>query len=398
MPMKRFFLSLLMLAAVVTAWANDGVYYVNGNHLVPVQENDIAVTKEILSIRIADDGYAYVNVYYEFTNRGAEKTIDMGFEASLPYNSGDKYNPKGVHPCIKDFTATLNGQKMTYSNGVVKASDDDNPTNFKKLDTSKWRIADQDDWDMGNTILTNANGQEVHIAYAYFFRATFKKGVNKVHHTYRYMMSNGVYRAYEIPYWLMPAMRWANHQIDDFTLRISCEGSAKHFYLTERPLGTPQFRVVKGKGKVRRMSNSTIGGYTEVTLRDGMVEWQTKNFKPKGDMWINSADQLIMMEDSRDIGSFYDRAGFIPQTTINFRAAYGREAKSNKEEKEFLGRVVRNLPYANRGYVFKDANLKKYFASQWWYMPDPSWQMKTDDFTESDWHVINGLSKEVSNW
>jgi hypothetical protein len=89
-----------------------------------------------------------------------------------------------------------------------------------------------------------------------------------------------------------------------------------------------------------------------------------------------------MMEDSRDIGSFYDRSPYYPIDRINFKAAYGRESRSNKEEKDFLSRVCRNLPYAHRGYVFKDANLKKYFAQQWWYMPDPTWQMKTDDFTE----------------
>ncbi len=394
--MKRFLTSLLMLAAVVTTWANDGVYYVSGNHLVPVQENDIAVTKEILTIRLADDGYAYVDVDYEFTNRGADKTIDMGFEASLPYNSGDGYNPKGVHPCIKDFTATLNGQKMSYSNGVVRASAENAPTNFKKLDVSKWHVTNPEDWDMDQSLTNNATGDQVVIAYAYFFRANFKKGVNRVHHTYRYMVSSGIYRAFEIPYWLTPALRWANHQIDDFTLRISAEGTAKHFYLDDEPFGTASnFVVVSGKGKVRHMSNSTIDGYYEVSLRDGIVEWKAKNYKPKTNMSINSADQLLMMEDNRDIGSFYDRSPYLPQARINFRAAYGREAKGNKEEKDFLDRVMRNLPYAHRGYVFMDAHLKKYFASQWWYMPDPKWQMSTDAFTKSDWDFIREMSNNL---
>lgn len=394
-PMKRLMMSLLLLAMVLVAQANDGVYYVSGNHLVPVQESDIAVTKEILTIDIGDDGYARVDVYYEFTNRGAEKTIDMGFEASLPYNSGDNYNPKGVHPYIKDFTATLNGQKMVCSNGVVKASSDGQPTNFRKLDVKKWHVSNQEEWEDGNTTLTNANGTKVNIAYAYFFRATFKKGLNTVHHTYRYMMSNGVYRAFEIPYWLMPAMRWANHQIDDFTLRIKATGTAKHFYLDDKNFASSMFKVAKGKGKVRRQSNSSIGSYYEVTLRDGMVEWHTKAFKPKRDICISSADQLIMMEDSRDLGSFYDRAGFLPQLKVNYRAAYGREAKGLKEEREFASRLLRNLPYASRGYVFKDANLKKYFASQWWYMPDPDWKMSTDSFTKTDWDVINVWSKNA---
>ncbi|MBQ1649694.1 MAG: YARHG domain-containing protein, partial [Prevotella sp.] len=49
----------------------------------------------------------------------------------------------------------------------------------------------------------------------------------------------------------------------------------------------------------------------------------------------------------------------------------------------------RNLPYANRGYVFKDKKLQKYFSSLWWYMPDPQWQASTADFTPREWQMIN---------
>lgn len=389
-------MSLLLLAVVVVARANDGVYYVNGNHLVPIQENNIAVAKEILTIALADDGFAHVDVYYEFNNRGTEKTIDMGFEASLPYNSGDAYNPKGVHPSIFDFTATLNGQKMSVRNGVVRATGD-TPTDFRTLDTKKWHVANPDDWDMSGA-LADGSGKEVRIAYAYFFRATFKPGKNIVRHTYRYQVSSGIYRAFEIPYWLTPAKRWANHQIDDFTLRITALGTAKNFYVPDKVFATSTFRVVQGKGKVRRRSNQDLGSYTEVTLRNGIVEWHGTNFKPMSEMFINSTDQLVYQEDSRDVGSFYDRVPYLPIPKINFKMAYGREPKSNKEEKEFASRVLRNLPYAHRGYVFKDANLKKYFTQQWWYMPDPDWKMSTDDFTEGDWNMINEVSKTISTW
>lgn len=42
-----------------------------------------------------------------------------------------------------------------------------------------------------------------------------------IYHTYRYRMSYSIGRTFEVPYWLTPAKRWANHQIDDFTLCIS---------------------------------------------------------------------------------------------------------------------------------------------------------------------------------
>lgn len=381
---------LMMLVAIATK-ANDGVYYVNGNHLVPVQETDIAVTKEVLTIDIGDDGYARVDVYYELTNRGKAKTVDMGFEASMPYNSGDNFNAQGRHPYIHNFSATMNGEKMTCRTGVVKASKEGSPTNFKTIDTKKWRPIDQDRWEMGNTNLTDGSGHEVPIAYAYFFRANFKEGKNTVHHTYRYKMSNGVYRAFEVPYWLTPATRWANHQIDDFTLRITATNTAKHFYIPNKIFSAASFKVTKGTGKVRKVNTEYSGTVVEVSLRNGMVEWHSTNFKPKEDMYINSTDQLISQDSNRDLGDFYDRGGFMPQTDVDFKKCYGRAAKNKKEERELTKRILRNLPYADRGYVFKDENLKRYFNAQWWYMPDPNWKMSTNDFTEHDWNIINNL-------
>ena len=99
MTMMKKCLSLaIVLLMALTARANDGVLYVNGNHLVPVQETDIALTKEVLTISLCDDGYAQVDVQYVLTNRGQEKTVTMGFEASAPYNDEAPFSPQGIHP------------------------------------------------------------------------------------------------------------------------------------------------------------------------------------------------------------------------------------------------------------------------------------------------------------
>ena len=57
-------------------------------------------------------------------------------------------------------------------------------------------------------------------------------------------------------------------------------------------------------------------------------------------------------------------------------------------------RILRNLPYAHRGYVFKDQKLAAYFKSLWWYMPDPNWQQDTSDFTEEEWKLIREAKEE----
>ncbi len=50
---------------------------------MPIQETDIALTSEVLTISLGDDGYATVDVQYVLTNRGQEKTVTMGFEAAI---------------------------------------------------------------------------------------------------------------------------------------------------------------------------------------------------------------------------------------------------------------------------------------------------------------------------
>ena len=93
-----------MTCSLLTASANDGVYFTSGNFLVPTQETDISVDREILTITIGNDGFARVDVYYEFMNHGASKTVTMAFEANAPYNADAPKNLRGPHPYINHFT------------------------------------------------------------------------------------------------------------------------------------------------------------------------------------------------------------------------------------------------------------------------------------------------------
>jgi hypothetical protein len=45
------------------------------------------------------------------------------------------------------------------------------------------------------------------------------------------------------------------------------------------------------------------------------------------------------------------------------------------------------MPFAYRGYVFKDKGLQRYFESTQWYIPDPNY--KSDMTT---------MSKNEKNW
>ena len=51
-------------------------------------------------------------------------------------------------------------------------------------------------------------------------------------------------------------------------------------------------------------------------------------------------------------------------------------------------KILRNLPFAYRGYVFKDKMLQQFYDSTDWYMPDPNY--KTID--------LNTLTERERKW
>ena len=388
-----------IVVVVLTTLANDAVYFVNGSHLEPIQETDIAVKKEILTINMGNDGFANVEVDYTFFNNGPAKWVTMGFEAMAPYNDGSPLNRKGVHPHIMDFSVVMNGKALDYSNGVVFGTEDMDqlPKEVQKarklgqafvpVDFNHWYYDEEN----SERLYNKETDEYASFAYAYYFKANFNSGENKVRHTYRYRMSYGVNKAFELSYWLLPAMRWANHQIDDFTLRIQVDDCTKHFVIDNAPFeGTP-FRVTKGKGKIRKMVVNDFdeeSSVVEVVLRDGMLEWHRDNFRTKYDMNIQSADYLSYAVDwgKKPMPIYYDCGPYF-NWWENYDQYYSGKG-TEKQIKDFTTRIRRNLPYAHRGYVFKDAQLRKIFESQWWYMPDPTWKPTDSSFSPHEQDLI----------
>jgi hypothetical protein len=99
---------IFLLVAFTDCFANDGAYYVSGNHLIPMYESDIVVKKEILTIKRISDDNVTITVYYEFFNRKNSKQLDVGFEASSP--EGDMFF---VLQICKAISRNRNGTKKT---------------------------------------------------------------------------------------------------------------------------------------------------------------------------------------------------------------------------------------------------------------------------------------------
>ena len=375
--MKRIILFLaLSLLSISFIRANDGVYYVSGNQLVPLKETDISVKKEILTISLQDDGMAKVDVYYEFYNNGVDKDVLMGFEAAPPYNTNSAFSPKGIHPYIHDFTVEMNGKFLRHETSVCLLPGIDAQVNEKlmSINMGKWKY-NKEHSEEG--MLYNEELDSIcAFAYVYHFKASFQKGLNIVRHTYRCKLSFDVYTLFSFNYKLSPATRWANHQIDDFTLRIKAEHTAKNFFVDVAPFNLDGFQIVEGEGKTRRANwyNTPV---VEFTLRDATVEWHATNFSPKEELNISSADVLYLGQNKYYLGCFYDRSDdFNPCRFLNGSSVDLR--------------LLRNLPFAHRGYVFKDKKLQQFFKKQWWYMPNPQWKSSTVDFKKSELQYIQG--------
>ena len=391
--MKKLTSLLICLMATITLWANDGVYYTSGNQLVPTKETNITVKKEILTISIQDDGYATVDVYYEFYNPDSRsKTVTMGFEAAPPYNDDDKFYANGVHPYIKNFTVEMNNQKLRYRNAVCEEG---LPNGVTPVQMDKWKFYDE----AGNTLYQGDKdnpSKTLNFCYVYYFNATFKPGQNIVHHTYSYLMSQSVGTSYSVFYKLSPAMRWGNHQIDDFTLVIRAENTTKHFVIPQSQLQGGKFSITPEKGKMRKLEGA-YNKFFEFVLRNGQVKWQKKNLSMTPDqagyyeeLSIGAADEYYVYGKGGSAkhycGEYYDPA--CRTSMMGYEEEMQDKEFIEPRDKAFRKRVMKNIPYAYRGHIFKDAKLKAYFERMFWYMPDPSYKDDTSKFTETDWECI----------
>ena len=373
--MKHLLLIITTLLCL-TISANDGIYYTSGNELIPMQETDIRVQKEVLTISLGDDHMAKVDVYYEFHNATPDnKTIRIGFEAEPPYNTSDKLCTQGIHPYIKNFTVNINGNDLTFKNAVCQLG------KFAPIDTKAWKL----DSEMGTSLVNSSTGQTIdNYAYVYYFDATFKPGINRVHHTYRYTMSQSVGMAFSVPYKLSPATRWAGGKIGDFKLIIRADNTAKHFVFATASVNNAMPQVAEGTGKVRKTTLYGNDGYWEVSLRNGALTVHLTDFspKPENELNIQSADVKSSYDEVARFGAFYDRS-----TSMSL-SIWSQINHKQQLSTKFLKRIAHNLPYANRGHVFRNTQLKKYFESLWWYMPDATYTDSTSDFTTSDWDYI----------
>lgn len=368
--MKKVLTYLILLSSFYfTSYANDGAYYVSGNQLIPTEETDISVKKEILSIKRKNVRQVEVSVSYEFYNPGKTKSMVVGFEASAPGGDTDTNPKKGKHPYISDFNIQMNHVILPYKVAIVNDSLYYNHGEVITLSPEE---------------VVELTTEYPEYYYVYYFTAKFKKGINHIRHTYICDLSKSVDFAYRFDYILTAANRWANKQIDDFTLIVDM-GEFQDFYIDDTPFGKAPQWTLKGKGSfVKDVEYNDYTDYpgrksirTDFNIQKGEIIFTAKNFRPQAELKIYAYRPSAFMSNPFN----YRESSTLSWMLIEDEWA-GIEAVD-----EVSKRILKNLPFARRGYIFNSPEINEFYKGQSWYTPDHSFKGNVSDLTriEQEW-------------
>jgi hypothetical protein len=361
--MRKLVLCFLFVTIYsIKSFANDGSYFASGNQLIPVFETDVAIKKEILTLKKIRNQFIEVTVYYEFYNPKDEKEITVGFEAFSPQGDVDGRPKNGLHPYMRDFSVQLNGDMLKYNIAYVTDS-----TYAKNGIIKSKKLAD---------VISNIQDENaVDFFYVYYFKAKFKKGLNVIKHTYNYDLSTSVMEHHSFDYVLTAANRWGNKQIDDFTLVLDM-GEFESFNINKSFFKDKNDWLINGIGKSLDVKNVENSEERKDGLRfhiqKGNLIFHNSNFHPKGELFVYTPTNY---EDDQ-------HENYLPFSY--FLHDEIREPKTDLEKK-----ILKNLPFARRGYVFQNAELKSFFEKQEWYIPNPNYEPNVELLTETEKQWMN---------
>lgn len=362
--MKRIIISIILCVFVTIVVANDGSYYISGNSLKPLVETRIGITKEILTItkNRNDASKVDVSVYYEMNNPDAAKKLVVGFEAMPPGGDVDPDFQKGHHPYMTDFMVEMNGEILPYDIHMTSDSSYYENGAFK------------------NSVSSNDDYEYYYYMYVYHFEANFKPGKNIIKHTYTCDLSASVIDIYSFDYVLKAAMRWGNRQIDDFTLILDM-GDEQLLRIPHTFFDSRDEWVIAGLGKAIEDDRfkEWSDGVTKFSLfyiKNGKLIFQKKNFKAKDDLYFSYSREMYFETFDKDSNQIIDPRFMIEDGYFD----------ENLKTIDFSSRrVLRNLPFAMRGYIFKNKELQDYFEKQIWYYPNQEYtDTKMSDLSERE--------------
>lgn len=306
--------------------ANDGAFYMSGNQLIPIEETQIKVAKEVLAIKKTKSGHLRVTVDYIFDNPADSKELLVGFEAMSPSGDVEGAPKNGQHPYMDDFQVLMNGVPLQHQVAIV---DSENYYAGQKIKGISEETATSGDFD------TNAPEFD----YVYYFDAVFEEGLNLIRHKYEFKLSGSVDAIFSFEYVLTAANRWAGQQIEDFTLIIDL-GEDMDFNIArtffsgfEGWIGAEE--LLDGNSLLYSNDGSIP---MRVLTKDAPVIFKKRNFKPSGELRIWAPRLLPPVADRM---GFIDsesnfRTGPTTKSKIKFQPRKGTEGTAVERQGDWI--------------------------------------------------------------
>lgn len=379
--MKKIVVLLLLLCPAVVVVANDGSFTVSGNQLIPIVETDVRVQKEILSLdRVGNQ--IKVSVYYEFFNPAEPKDLLVGFEASGPYmfdvENAMKVFPE--HPNMRGFTVVMNGSPLSWHVAHINSFGhfDDNYQWVEDPYYKNGSFREMTDRQCKDA-LKNSDPLDYPFQFVYYFTAHFNTGLNIVQHTYFYDPYGSQGMGWQFSYVLTAACRWANRQIDDFTLHVNL-GDRSSFCIEPSFYSSCSEWTFDGAGKVEPGFSAEayfLGSHDLFHVREGGITFHKTEFRPKGE--LHAFKPIFFLYWGGSLSNDYIK-DFINECYYDLEKPSDLLDPITLENRQLL----RNLPFAYRGYVFKTASLQRFFEATPWYVPDPSYVATMDSLNPNE--------------
>lgn len=331
--LNRLFFLFVFLTAL-PAGANDTAFGGQGAVPMPIQTAEVEMVSEKVVMNGAVDeggwrGAWRVDCEFVFKNHSPKPLrLTMGFPFPVVEEGMEYTFPKGKEnrtagaPLVHNFKTWIDGK----------------PVQVRRTKISK------------NPALT-----DFYYNVGYLWEASFPaNGTVMVRNTFTTGMTTNVLRQMFAEYVLKTGGLWKNGRIGHSHLEVRpnvpfmpCEKMAANKEMLEVVGSQPAGAKMEGQGAAAKMV------------------WDLKSFSPKKDLsfcfvtqeGFNPVEEML----AQKLGVLYWDAS----QQARLRTLPAKEL-----------RILRNTVFARYGYSFKDPQLKKYFESQWWYVPH-------GDFSES---------------
>jgi hypothetical protein len=368
--MKNLFWLFAVFLFSLSTFANDGVFYAQGDTLFPLQETQVELKKEILKFYVVEHNFAKVDVYFEFYNPSSTKTVTVGFVT--PPADGDVTEAEANKQFITNFTVNVNGKIIPYK--------------IKRLKETTFKLKEKED----------EGSKEDY--FVYHFPVTFKKGLNIIRHTYRYRGDESVEIQRSFSYQITTGKSWANKQIDDFEVQIHPDNGI--YYVPAKFLNNEKLADWKivGDGVMEENPRNFFGGERYVRMihfnNKGYLSFKQKKFKPDFDIdfgeynwaagwasiWCEFGQECVEQKSLEKVTRYFNLKPYAEFESIDFDEFTVKDFK-----------YLRNYFYAVRGIDFKDEQLKKFYGQFFWYKPVKNLRAENIKLSRAEDKFLKGL-------